>query len=99
MIYWFLSLSIFYSSFFIVSSDLNFKAWQPSNGYPIPSDFPELQDSSLTSRPNTAIAFTGGGSRSFLASIGSIAGLNELGNNLLFKFSFHFFSLFSFSFF
>jgi hypothetical protein len=58
---------------------INFKAWQSSKAYPEPNDFPELHEESVLSRPNTAIAFTGGGSRSFLASIGYLAGLNELG--------------------
>jgi hypothetical protein len=69
----------------VTSIDLNFKAWQSANNYPVPSDFPELQDETVTSRPNTAIAFTGGGSRSFLASIGYLAGLNELGQSIYFS--------------
>jgi hypothetical protein len=64
----------------VASSDtINFKAWQSSKDYPEPNDYPELHEESVLSRPNTAIAFTGGGSRSFLASIGYIAGLTELG--------------------
>jgi hypothetical protein len=69
----------------VTSTNLNFKAWQSSNAYPVPSDFPELKEETVTKRPNTAIAFTGGGSRSFLASIGYLAGLTELGKNNSFQ--------------
>ena len=41
--------------------------------------FPEQNDAELMSRPNTGIAFTGGGSRSYLASTGYLAALTELG--------------------
>jgi hypothetical protein len=44
-------------------------------------DDDELQAGDLASRPNTGIAFSGGGTRSAAATLGYIRGLNEL--NLL----------------
>lgn len=55
------------------------KAWQAASNFPVPADFPELSDENVNGRPNTGIAFTGGGSRSYLASAGYMAALEELG--------------------
>jgi hypothetical protein len=41
--------------------------------------FPEQNDPSVMARSNTGIAFTGGGSRSYLAATGYLAALTELG--------------------
>lgn len=60
-----------------VAANFNAKAFQSSNDYPKPSDFPEVD--LLKSKPNTAIAATGGGSRAYTAFLGYMAGLNELG--------------------
>lgn len=79
MIKKFVSFVSLLSISFVSSTNLNFYAWQSKNNYPEPNDFPELHEESVLKRPNTAIAFTGGGSRSYLASIGYLAGLNELG--------------------
>lgn len=61
-----LSVEAYYSS----------NAWQSLSDYPDASDFPEIP--LLQNRPNTAIAFTGGGSRAYVASIGILAGLQQL---------------------
>jgi hypothetical protein len=55
------------------------KAWQAAGEFPVPSDFPEMSDENVKNRPSTGIAFTGGGSRSYLASAGYMAALEELG--------------------
>jgi hypothetical protein len=60
-----------------VAANFKAKAFQSSSDYPTPSDFPELE--LLKSKPNTAIAATGGGSRAYVAFLGYLAGLNELG--------------------
>ena len=54
------------------------KAWQSTAEYPTATDFPEMQDETINQRPNVGIAFTGGGSRSYLASAGYMAALQEL---------------------
>jgi hypothetical protein len=59
-----------------VFAEFSAKAWQSSKDYPEPSDFPEV--ALLKDRPNTAIAFTGGGSRAYTAAIGYLAGLHKL---------------------
>ena len=60
--------------------DWKVKAWQAADpSWPVPSDFPELDDDNLKRRPSTGVAFTGGGSRSYLASAGYMAALEELG--------------------
>eukprot|EP01031_Cornospumella_fuschlensis_P041033 gene41033-50056_t len=56
---------------------LSARAWQSLNKFPTAGDFPETE--LLKDRPNTAIAFTGGGSRAYTASIGHLAALNQLG--------------------
>ena len=48
-----------------------------ADGTPNPSDYPERE--LLKDKPNTAIAFSGGGSRSFVASFGALAALTQLG--------------------
>lgn len=58
---------------------LKAKAFQSKGVYPTQSDFPEESLPTIKTRPSTAIAFTGGGSRSYLASIGYLSGLYELG--------------------
>jgi hypothetical protein len=52
------------------------KSWQSLSKYPVAEDYPE--HSLLSSKPNTAIAFTGGGSRAYVASLGYLAGLYQL---------------------
>ncbi len=61
---------------FRVSADFTARAWQAAGKYPDVTDFPEV--SLLSDRPNTAIAFSGGGSRSFLAGMGYLAALHKL---------------------
>eukprot|EP01034_Spumella_vulgaris_P039741 gene39741-49113_t len=58
------------------SATLNAKAWQSSASDPVASDFPETEV--LKSRPNTAIGFTGGGSRAFVGAFGVLSALHEL---------------------
>ena len=65
-----LAKSVEYSNF------LNARAWQSADEYPSEKDFPEYDI--LKSRSSSAIAFTGGGSRSYLASLGYLTGLHEL---------------------
>lgn len=60
----------------VVAVEWNVFAWQAKSEYPNPSDFPEADV--LSSRASSAVAFTGGGSRSYLASLGYLAALNEL---------------------
>lgn len=56
---------------------LNVLSYQASNpDIPTQSDFPEMKY--LSGKPNTAIGFTGGGSRAFVAAIGELAALNSL---------------------
>jgi hypothetical protein len=61
------------------SRPLNARAYQAAGDYPTASDYPEESLPGVKSRPSAAIAFTGGGSRSYLASVGYLAGLHELG--------------------
>jgi hypothetical protein len=60
----------------ICDATLKARAWQSSFPEPDFNDFPEREFLSLKS--NTAIGFTGGGSRSFVASLGYLGGLLEL---------------------
>lgn len=55
---------------------VNVKAWQSLNAFQSASDFPEVE--LLGGKPNTAIGFTGGGSRAYLAALGHLAGLRDL---------------------
>lgn len=57
-------------------ADFSARAWQSANEYPNESDFPEIP--LLRHRPNTAIGFTGGGSRAYTAAMGYLAGLHKL---------------------
>ena len=53
-------------------------AWQSQQGrFPQQSDFPEV--STLSSRRNTAIGFSGGGIRAYTAALGQLRALWELG--------------------
>eukprot|EP00600_Ochromonadales_sp_CCMP1393_P012487 CAMPEP_0175001384 /NCGR_PEP_ID=MMETSP0005-20121125/3102_1 /TAXON_ID=420556 /ORGANISM="Ochromonas sp., Strain CCMP1393" /LENGTH=575 /DNA_ID=CAMNT_0016256261 /DNA_START=1481 /DNA_END=3205 /DNA_ORIENTATION=- len=62
-----------------ISATLNARAWKSNSEFPREIDYPETQ--LLTSKPNTAIGFTGGGSRAYTAAIGYLAALRDL--NLL----------------
>jgi hypothetical protein len=59
------------------TSFLSARVWQSLQEFPSAADFPEVEQ--LKNKPNTAIAFTGGGSRAYTASMGYLAGLNKLG--------------------
>lgn len=59
-----------------VRSELTVRAWKSNSAYPSPSDFPETK--LLSSKPNTAIAFSGGGSRAFMGAMGYLAALRAL---------------------
>ena len=50
---------------------LSTQAWQGTSTFP--------ESPYLLSRPNTGIAFSGGGSRAFAATLGQLAGLHQLG--------------------
>jgi len=71
---------IIFSSILLVNcgvlATLNARAWKSQSAYPTASDFPESE--LLKSKPNTAIAFSGGGSRAYTAAMGYLAGLYEL---------------------
>lgn len=54
-------------------------SYRHANAWNSRDSFPEQNDGNLMSRPNTGIAFSGGGSRSYLAATGYLAGLTELG--------------------
>lgn len=75
---------MFYAAFALllqvvaVQATLKARAWQ-STSFPTSADFPELSDPSVTSKKNVAIGFTGGGSRSYIASMGYLSALNKLG--------------------
>jgi hypothetical protein len=58
------------------ASHYNAHAWKSASEYPTSADYPETE--LLSSRPSNAVAFTGGGSRSYLASLGYLAALKEL---------------------
>jgi hypothetical protein len=59
-----------------INNFYNAKAWQSASSYPDGNDYPEA--ALLSSKPKSSISFTGGGSRSYLASLGYLAGFNEL---------------------
>jgi hypothetical protein len=61
------------------ASVYNAYAWQSTFDYATDYEYPET--GFLLSKPNTAIAFTGGGSRAYVAALGYLAGLYQL--NLL----------------
>jgi len=59
---------------------LSSKAYQSASTTPEAKDFPETQDASLMSRTSSsAIGCTGGGARAYIACLGYIAALTELG--------------------
>lgn len=70
------TLILLASAVFCAEAYYSSNAWQSLSTYPDASDFPEI--SLLKNKPNTAIAFTGGGSRAYVASIGILAGLYKL---------------------
>jgi hypothetical protein len=59
-----------------VLANLNARAWKSNTGVLTKDDFPEVD--LLKSKPNTAIGFSGGGSRAYTAAIGYLAGLRDL---------------------
>eukprot|EP01035_Chromulina_nebulosa_P019173 gene19173-25018_t len=59
-----------------LAATINIKAWQSADSNPNQSDYPEV--SYLSSKPNTAIAFSGGGARAYVGAIGYLAALNQL---------------------
>ena len=61
------------------ANSLEVKAWKGTVNYPIPNDYPEMALDEIKSKSNVAIGLSGGGSRSFAASIGYLAALTELG--------------------
>jgi hypothetical protein len=70
-----LVLSVFLSVF-VSCSALNAMAWRSGADFPTEEDFPEIE--LLLTKPNTAIAFSGGGSRAYTAAMGYLAGLRDL---------------------
>ena len=60
------------------STILNVKSWQSLHDYPAFTDFPESSVKEVLLKPNTAIGFSGGGSRAYICALGYLAGLNEL---------------------
>lgn len=59
-----------------VSAVLNARAWKSNFDYPTAADYPETE--LLKSKPNTALAFSGGGSRAYIATMGYLAGIRDL---------------------
>ena len=57
---------------------LNVKSWQSLHDYPAFTDFPESSVKEVLLKPNTAIGFSGGGSRAYICALGYLAGLSEL---------------------
>jgi len=58
---------------------LNVKVWKSNNEYPVANDYPEKSLlEKKTKTLNTAIGFSGGGSRAFIAAMGYLAGLRDL---------------------
>lgn len=72
----FFHLIILLGLFGLIAADFNARAWRSENDYPDVTDFPEV--SLLKNRPNNAIAFTGGGSRSYLLGLGYLSALHKL---------------------
>jgi hypothetical protein len=64
-----------------VACQLKAKAFQAADeeGYPVPSDFPEMEILASKNKPNTAVGFSGGGSRAYTCAVGQLAGLHSLG--------------------
>uniref|UniRef100_A0A7S3MCL6 PNPLA domain-containing protein n=1 Tax=Spumella elongata TaxID=89044 RepID=A0A7S3MCL6_9STRA len=61
---------------FSALGDLNVRAWKSQTDIPTTTDFPEV--GLLSAKPNTAIAFSGGGSRAFSSAMGYLAALRDL---------------------
>ena len=59
-----------------VLATLNARAWKSNSAFPTAADYPESE--LLKSKPNTAIGFSGGGSRAYTAAMGYLAGLRDL---------------------
>jgi hypothetical protein len=59
-----------------LSTNLNARAWQSEGDYPTVDDFPET--AFLSSKPSTAIAFSGGGARAYISAVGELAALHSL---------------------
>eukprot|EP00286_Rhodomonas_abbreviata_P019853 CAMPEP_0181311752 /NCGR_PEP_ID=MMETSP1101-20121128/13316_1 /TAXON_ID=46948 /ORGANISM="Rhodomonas abbreviata, Strain Caron Lab Isolate" /LENGTH=576 /DNA_ID=CAMNT_0023418527 /DNA_START=26 /DNA_END=1756 /DNA_ORIENTATION=- len=57
---------------------LSARAWQTNAQFPSIEDFPEAKLFEDNGKPNTAIAFSGGGSRAFTTAMGYLAALHEL---------------------
>ena len=58
---------------------LNVKVWKSNNENPLASDYPEKSIiEKKTKTTDTAIGFSGGGSRAFTAAMGYLAGLRDL---------------------
>ena len=71
-------ISVIFSLTHCSAKDYNAKAWQKAGDFPTSSDFPEQHDENVKKRASVAIGFTGGGSRSYTASVGYMAALTEL---------------------
>lgn len=59
-----------------VLATLNARAWKSKSDVLTRDDFPEAE--LLQGKPNTAIGFSGGGSRAYIAAMGYLAGLRDL---------------------
>ena len=55
------------------------RAWFTSEFHPDEGGYPEQDDPALRAKPPTAVAFSGGGTRSYLCSLGYLRGLHDLG--------------------
>ena len=53
------------------------RCWQSRPG--AATAWPELSEPDIRARPNTGICFSGGGSRAYVAALGQLAALRELG--------------------
>jgi hypothetical protein len=69
-------LACWFASVGTTDALLNARAWRSASFYPDSSDFPE--SNLLEHRPNTAISFSGGGSRAYIAAMGYLAALRDL---------------------
>ena len=60
----------------VSATPLEIRAWQSAGTYPTADDYPET--ALLKGKPSTAIGFTGGGSRAYVAALGQLAALTQL---------------------
>jgi hypothetical protein len=67
---------VFSRSFKLSVDSLNAYAWQSRTVDVEFEDFPENEY--LKNRPNVGVAFSGGGSRAYVASVAQISALNQL---------------------